>query len=320
MSKLDCMSIRHTTIKRLLVLLNRRLLVLCLVAVGLSACTRNATDTAPIVAQAQPTTDVLDQVQEDETVLATVNGSRIGELDLTINLVRTLGDAYPQFADAKAQEQVLQSMIASRAIAMKRLASLSTDEQVSLEKRVAQFREELLVKQYLVENGRPQTVNAQQVATYYEDNPEEFTGSTERLYELLTIDPENYSNEPALALQSLNRAKTHDDWRVLAAESEQEAHPVVHSFQTLIGDTAQGAIEAAVLKLNEGELSRVVISNSAPYMARLLEVAQQPVIPLIHAKADIHKRLLMATVRESVRTVSDEVVAESDVVLSQSGD
>ena len=94
-------------------------------------------------------------------MLATVNGSRIGELDLDINLVRTLGDAYPQFADTGAQEQVLQSMIASRAIAMKRLASLSTDEQVLLEKRVAQFREELLVKQYLVDNGNPQSVNAQ---------------------------------------------------------------------------------------------------------------------------------------------------------------
>ena len=135
----------------------------------------------------------------------------------------------------------------------------------------------------------------------------------------MTIDSERYANEPSIALQSLNRAKTHDNWRALAAQTEQESHPVVHSFQTLIGDTAQGAIEAAVLTLQEGQLSRVVISDGAPYLARLVEVTQQPATPVIQAQADIRQRVLLATVRDSVRRVSKEVVAESDVVLLQSG-
>ena len=320
MSNMGCEIKRHKTCTRLSVCFNGQLLVLFLMVIGLSACTRSASDNTPIAAQAKPANDVLDQVQDDETVLATVNGSRIGELDLSINLVRTLGDAYPQFADANTEEQVLQSMIASRAIAMKHLASLSPDEQVSLEKRVAQFREELLVKQYLLDNGKPQTVDAQQVAAYYDDNPEEFAGSEERLYERMTIDSARYANEPAAALQSLNRGKTHDDWRALAVETEHEPYPVVHSFQTLIGDTAQGAIEAAVLTLQERQVSRVVISDGAPYLARLVEITQQPAIPLIQAQADIRQRLLLSTVRDSVRTVSRDVVAESDVVLLQSSD
>lgn len=75
---------------------------LCFVSVllllGASSCSQN-TEPRSLAAEPHPgATDSLDKVQVDERVLATVNGSRIGEQDLTINLIRTLGDAYPQFS------------------------------------------------------------------------------------------------------------------------------------------------------------------------------------------------------------------------------
>lgn len=299
---------------------NKALFSVFLISASLYACSRNVSFNQDNAANVQPASDVLDQVQVDETVLASVNGSRIGELDLTLNLLRTLGDSYNQMSDTGVEEQVLQSMIASRAIAIKSLESMSQDEKISLEKRVAQFREELLVKQYLLENAEPEAVTAEQIEAYYNDNPDQFSGKKEWLYELVTVDSAIYKKQTNAALQSLNRAKTHDDWRALASNTEQQAISVSHSYQTFTGDVPQGAIQEAVVKLNESQMSRIIISDAAPYLVRLLEVSKQPPVPLTQARASIRKKLLPASIKTSVRAISESAVAQSNVVLSQASE
>ena len=293
-------------------------LVALSVALLLAACAERPTPARPPAS----VVDRLDQVIDGEPVLAMVDGSRIGELDLTINLERTLGDAYAQLADAGVEEKVLESMIASRAIALRSLADMGEEDRAALEKRVAQFREELLVKQYLVDHADPHTVTTTQIEDYYAKNTEEFAGDVERLYEIVTVTPAAYERDPAQGIRVVSRGKTSDDWRALARESVDgpATERLAHSYRTLVGDEHEGAIEQAVLGLEVGRMSRLVFSGGAPYLVRLLEETRHDPIPLEQARAAIKRKLLPASVRRSVREISEQVLDDSDVVLSASAD
>lgn len=279
-------------------------------------------DSEPVVQESS----LLDLVQPDETVLATVNGTRIGEQDLSVNMVRTLGDSYFQLVDSSVEDKILQSMIASRAIAAEALSLMDDDEKIALEKRVALFREELLVKDYLLNNADPHTITSEKIEAYYTENPDEFQGHEERLYELVTVSTASYKQNAKVALDTLQLAKNHDDWRDLSAQLRREQHAIglSHSYQTLQPENSEkstakpSALNSAVAQLQVGDMSRVIIQDGAPYLVRLLEVKKGEAIPLSQARATIKRKLLPASVRQSVREISDTVLAKSEVVVVDS--
>jgi len=196
---------------------------------------------------------------------------------------------------------------------------MTVEERVSLEKRVARYREELLVKDYLLNNAEPNTITSEAIKNYYEENPEEFAGAEERLYEIVTVSPEIYKSDSKSALDTLQLAKTHDDWRLLTRDVADERVKLLHGYESVISTNDQTtSIEKAVSSLNAGQMSRVIIQDGAPYLVRLLEIKQGNPIPLSQARASIKRKLLPATVRESVRQVSDSVLANSEVVLAGS--
>jgi len=267
---------------------------------------------------AAATIDVsLDIVQADETVMATVNGSRIGELDFEINLDRTIGDAYGVLVGDEVHDTVLQSMVTSRAIAMKALAAMDDDDRIALEKRVAQFREELLVRDYLLAHSAPESISPESILRYYNENPEEFSGEVIKVVEVLTVSPDQYRSDSQRTMESLSLGKTHNDWRVLATDSQNDESliPLSHRLLTLEGDRARGRIEEVAQQLQLHEISRIVISDDAPYLLRVADIKPAIPIPFEQAADDIRRKLLPKNVRNAIRTVSKQVLSESQVVL-----
>lgn len=292
--------------------MNVRNCVIVLLSVAfIGGCSR----TEPEFSAALPLVDPLDRVAADEVVLATVGGSRIGASDLTLRLARTLGDDYGQLVDVNVEQTMLESMIASRALALEALGEMDEFERVSLEKRVAQFYEELLVKRYLVAHADGGNVTADQVTAYYKANPKEFAGNTTRVFEVVTVSPDTYRRDSVAAIAAVSRAKTHDDWSALAVQSAatSDGLRLGHGVKTLIGDQADGPIEAAVLELASGQKSRVIISDGAPYIVRLVEQREDEPESLASARADIRRKLLPRSVRDSVRALSEEVLARTVV-------
>ncbi len=291
-------------------------LLLSLSLLGLTACSKvDTTETAKIEAAEQQQIS-LDTMRPGEVGLASVNGSVIGSEDLSVYIARTIGSDYSAFTDANLEKNVLQSFIASRAIAQKSLQNMSDDERVMLEKHVAQFREELLVKRYLLENVTPDAISNEDIRAYYEQNIGEFSGEEERLYEFLTVSPEQYKADPAAAMALIASAKTESDWAKLSAEKNKTSGiSLLRNTQSFTGDGSGSAIEKAVLGLAPMKLSKVVFENGAPYIAKLLKVEKTPAKSFDEARAEISRKLLPARIKEAVKKVSAEVLATAEVKI-----
>ncbi|CAG0887846.1 unnamed protein product [Cyprideis torosa] len=277
----------------------------------LGACSKNDTPTPPAEPAPAAPEVTMGWLDPNEELLATVNGSVIGSDDLSVYMARTIGSDYRAVSDPQIEQRVLESLVASRAIALTELAQMPLEERLLLEKRVAQFREELLVKRYLLENAKPNTISNEDIKQYYDNNPQEFAGREERRYELLTISPQDYKKDSELAIDLISRGKTSHNWSELAnqeAASSTQGSTVKlqHNTLTLTLDDkpSLSAIDKVVASLTIGEMSRVVFEAGAPYIVRLLDIKQEPAKSLEQARSEISKRLLPASIKKSVKAIN----------------
>lgn len=292
-------------------------LAIAILLLTLAACTTDDKDDNNAVESQANSTPILGVLNGEEDLLATVNGSPIGRDDLAVYTSRTIGSSYAGLTDNKIEERILQSLVASRAIAQAQLKLMANDDINLLEKRVAQFREELLVKRYLLDNADPHSISDAEIKHYYEQNIAEFNGQQEHRYELLTVPKLDYKKAPKAAMDLLSHAKTESEWAayVLSDEVTQNAGPKLqHNILNTIGSDNLSQVETAVTALAVGKMSRIILENGSPYIVRLLDIKQKPAKTLVQARAEISKRLLPASIKKSVKSISEQVLAESTVI------
>ncbi len=85
----------------------------------------------------------------DDPVLARVNGSAITASELNAAVERSFG-ADAELADTR-RKGVLESLVLSRAIALAREKELDEAGKRAIERKVAAYREEVLVREYLAQ-------------------------------------------------------------------------------------------------------------------------------------------------------------------------
>lgn len=119
-------------------------------------------------------------------VVARVDGSPITEqeVDYALNKI-TGGAAVP--ANKKLLNNVLDSLIASRAMSILAEKDLSETELDALNVKVNAYREELLAKVYIDKHATPVPVSSEAVEQYYERHINEFGGKTIKSFEYLTM-------------------------------------------------------------------------------------------------------------------------------------
>ena len=121
----------------------------------------------------------------DETVVAKVNDTPITLYDVDATARRTLGEQIAGTLDGKGKRKVLESLVQARAVAHLVERELDASELAALEKRVAAFREELLVQAYLERHITPTPVSGDMVRAYYDRHKDQFGGKRVLRYEML---------------------------------------------------------------------------------------------------------------------------------------
>lgn len=255
--------------------------------------------------------EAVDDPAESSPVLATVNGEAITQADVDFMISRTFSGAEQMLMDESLQAKVLDSLIASSAMRQKMLTDLPEDTLQDIESRTKAFREELLVKEYLVQHATPQPVSSKMVQEYYTQYPEEFGGGETRSFEMLATaqKPDEATRDKILDLAA--SLKGNANWPAFGANN---AVGLNYKKAQMQPGLFEPALENAIKSTPQGEVSEVAIVNGRPHIVRVLSVEKLPAKPLVEVSGEIRKKLAALQLKKAVKAASDTATSEATVV------
>lgn len=249
----------------------------------------------------------------DDKVLAQVNGSAITQYDVEHTARDMLGEHTATRLDEATRKKVLESLVQSRAIAHAREKELTPEERAELEKKVAAYREELLVKQYLVRHTRPSGVTGEMVRQYYEQHPERFGARKERSYELVTVTGTLTPAQRTSVIDALGQAEREQDWAAWVERLKKAGQPV--ALRRGHGDEGvlHRKLGQLMAQLAVGQASKLTFIDGTPYAVRVTAEREIPPKPLAEVSEEIRKTLAPVKVKDAVKQASAQVLKGTEV-------
>jgi len=289
-------------------------IILLLLTLSLLACTEsgNVEEQAPPEPPQPATQKVV--LQGDEVVLARVAGDPITLYDLEQTIRSTLGASAAARLDEAGRQKVLESLVASRAIARSQEAELSAEDQAVLAKKLQAYREQLLVKQYLVRQAAPQAVTGEMVRAYYEAHPDRFGAKTIRIYEMLASRRKPKAGERNALMQVLQTAAEKKDWQQWVNQLQAQGYPIEYRRGRVAEKILHPRLHQLMQPLKKGEASQLTFIEGTAYTVRIVDERQMAPRPLNEVSAEIRKALVPVQLKKSVKLASQQVLQSADVV------
>lgn len=250
----------------------------------------------------------------DRDVLVKVNGTPISRYDLDLALRDSLSQRTLANLDEDGKKAMLQSLTQSRAIAQAEDKLMSAEQRAEIDKKVAAYREELLVKHYLAKRTNQTNVTDRQVREYYEQNPERFGASTVRSYELLTTSVLPSAAARPKLLEALSKLEAERDWKSATAKLNKAGQPITlregkSDEATLHPKLAQRIAQLPV----GGASSQLMFLDSRPYIVRVTAEHKEPPRPLAAVIREIRAELLPQQLKHAVEQASADVLKTAEV-------
>ncbi|MCW8877579.1 MAG: peptidylprolyl isomerase [Kangiellaceae bacterium] len=284
-----------------------KILVVVLMASLLSACQKE-TDT-PSENQTQSKNTQLNT----ENSLVTVNGESISEQDLDAAIIRTVGEMGAFQLDSKGRKKVLESIVLSKIMAQKQMASYSPEQQREIERQVQAYKTELLAKNYLKSNVTAVPVTNKMVEEYYAANPHKFGGKTIKQYQVLKGLTKLQGKVRENLLARMKNITSQKDWFASVNQAKTEGFQLEFSTGVSGAQSLNKKVESLIAGLNKDEISSLHYLNGYPmYFKVVAEKVIKPK-PLTEVRSDIRKSLAPIQLKRAVRKISDELLKEANV-------
>ena len=287
-----------------------------LIGLLLLACNEKAND-PPQQAEARkpqlPAAEAV-QLEGDDVVVARVNGSPITQYDLEQTIQSSLGNQTAASLTPEQRRKVLESLVASRAIAQAQEARLSPEELAALEKKTKAYREQLLVKHYLAAETNVAPVTQEMVVDYYERHPERFGARSISIYEMISS---RDSLDAALRdrlIKDLEPAAANDDWQQWVKALQEQGYPLLYQKGQVTEKALDLRLRQLMAPLHKGEASNLSFINGKLYLVRITEDRHTAPRPLADVSAEIRKALVPVQLKKAVKQASEQVLAKSEVI------
>jgi hypothetical protein len=292
-------------------------ITMLLLSLFLLACTES--NNREVQAPSEPPQPAAPKVvlEGDDVVLARVAGDPITRYDLEQTIRSTLGASSAGRLDEAGRQKVLESLVASRAIAQSQEADLSAEDQAILAKKLRAYREQLLVKQYLARQAAPQPVTGEMVRKYYQAHPERFGARTIRTYEMLAGRKKLNAKERDALMQVLKSAAENKDWQQWAKNLQDQGYPIDYRRGRAAEKVLHPRLQQLMQPLKKGQASQLTFIEGTAYTVRILEEKQIGPRPLNQVSAEIRKALVPVQLKKSVKLASRQVLAKSEVVYEE---
>jgi hypothetical protein len=252
----------------------------------------------------------------DDQILVKVNGSPITRYELELAINSSLGEETAGRLKAAGRRKVLESLVASRAIAQAREAELTPEDLAALEKMVEAYREQLLVKQYLAQHASPQPVSSEMVREYYEQHPERFGAETIRTYEMIASRRPLNPDERDGLIRLFKQAAGIKDWRQWVKTLQTQGYAVVFRRGQVSEKALDSRLKQLMQPLQKGETSNPAFVKGTAYLVRIVEDKQIAPRPLKDVSVQIRKALVPVQLKKAVREVSTQVLQTADVIYA----
>jgi len=245
--------------------------------------------------------------------IATVNGDAITQEDVDFMIQRTFSDPENALKSKETRENVLQSLIASKAMQQAMLKTLPAEKINFIENQTQSYREELFVKEYLLNSAKPKPISTKSVQSYYERHIEEFGGGERTTIELLkTANKPNESQRNSI-LSIVSQLKANSDWAEFAQSNPELG--LLHYRSVVQPGLFDKSIEQSIKFLKEGDLSEIIFVNQVPHLIKVIDKQEITAKPLASVSASIRKKLAAIELKKAIKKASEDVVKQANVQI-----
>ena len=243
----------------------------------------------------------------DDHILAQADDVMVTGYDLEAYLLATLGDFGAMRIDEAGRKKALEGLVATKIIARQREQELSLEQRAELDKKVEAYREQLLLKQYLAVHAPPEPVTAEQIRTYYAENPDRFAARSDRSFEML-FTPESLPDAKQRQLLDLLGKIDDQDWAARAASLRARGMPVHHRRGVVDRAPLHPRLEKALRNMRLGRPSAPIFVQDKLYVLRVTSEKQHPARSLHEASGEIRERLVPLQVKKAIAKARSEAM------------
>lgn len=253
---------------------------------------------------------------EPSATLVTVDESPITRAQLELTVERTLGESAPLFANDEVERKILDSLVASRAMALLAERELDAGERAQLDLKAQAYREELLVRHYLEQHATPEPVTSEQVADYYQRHPEEFGGGVEKSFEIITSDQELDETQRAELIALLSGAEVQgNDWQKRVAAWRAAGKPLEYRSNRIKPELLEQPLRSLVEPTQAGSIAPLYV-NGQMLLVRVTAEERLPARPLSEVSGEIREKLAPQALKQAVKSLSEEATRQVKVQYS----
>ncbi len=253
---------------------------------------------------------------EPSATLVTVDESPITRAQLELTVERTLGESAPLFANDEVERKILDSLVASRAMALLAERKLDAGERAQLDLKAQAYREELLVRHYLEQHATPEPVTSEQVADYYQRHPEEFGGGVEKSFEIITSDQELDETQRAELIALLSGAEVQgNDWQKRVAAWRAAGKPLEYRSNRIKPELLEQPLRSLVEPTAAGSIAPLYVDGQM-LLVRVTAEERLPARPLSEVSGEIREKLAPQALKQAVKSLSEEATRQVKVQYS----
>lgn len=279
---------------------------------SLSGCGQQASEEADV----EPASAHVDSDStKADKVIATVNGQPVYESELTVVKNRMLGKVPEQFVNKEIEANLVRSLVRSKAMAQQMLEEIEPDQLAGIEAQTRAFRDELLIRIYVEKHGNLNSVSMDEVKNFYAENPHLFGGGVKKTIEYISVGEVRDRERKISVLSALNAARNQSDWASLAEHLKQQQFDISYKKLETNVQHLSSPLKETVKSLT-AEQGAQLISETGIYLVRVQGEQTIPARPLSEVGAEIRRSLQAKAFRNTVETLSDEVMANTNVQLN----
>jgi hypothetical protein len=260
-------------------------------------------------AEAAPPADVL------VDVVAEVNGETISRAEVEQVALDMFGEYQASAMDETSRARLLDSMVATLALAQKSLTELSDEERARIDNKTRRYRENLLVSEYVRRNVDRKPVTESMIQAYYDRNPKQFGADTAAKYQLLSTRRPLALDQRNAFLRKYGELKSAPSLQAMHQGFQQSGFDTLYQTGVAEKGLLSKRLQQLIASKTAGERSDLHYVDDKPYLVLVEEMIQTSPQPLNEVRNQIRKTLAMAQLKEAVKLLSTTVKQEAVITL-----